>query len=260
MNNLCTLLFTIIWLRCCFATRNNTCGAPSIINSIQPLLNVFSDSGLETKFNFTFHGNCSSTVPFAQFLALHSLYNSTNGKYWTWRNSSRIRWDFTNWNISHYPNPCDNWQGIFCRSSTNHTVSDRSRYCNISAILLGERNLKGSIPDSLSNLVGLEALNLPYNSITGFLPTQIGTLTNLFLLNLYNNSISGSIVSELGLLSQLIFLNLGQNRFRSSIPSELGNLVNLVELYLYNNALTGQLPSQLSYLHQLKGIRMQFLR
>ena len=58
---------------------------------------------------------------------------------------------------------------------------------------LYDRNLSGSIPDSIGELTYLDTLNLSYNSISGKIPESIGNLSNLNWLYLYSNQLSGSI-------------------------------------------------------------------
>ena len=59
-----------------------------------------------------------TNFPQAQMDALYSLYQSTNGELWSWKNRSHA-WDFSN----KLANPCiDGWEGIHCGCSYNLTI------------------------------------------------------------------------------------------------------------------------------------------
>ncbi|GJP32362.1 hypothetical protein CLOM_g16958 [Closterium sp. NIES-68] len=106
----------------------------------------------------------------------------------------------TAWN-QHFPgwssdNPdCRTALGISCDSSGM-----------ITDINLWSMNLRGSIPDSISNLRKLRFLELSVNQLNGSIPTAIGALTNLSWLTLGINRFSGSIPAAIGNLSKLSWL------------------------------------------------------
>ena len=66
----------------------------------------------------------------------------------------------------------------------------------------------------------------------GSIPPELGNLVNLTSLDLHNNQLTGEIPTELGKLPNLTYLNLRDSQLRGEIPPELGNLAALTELYL----------------------------
>jgi Leucine-rich repeat (LRR) protein len=194
--------------------------------------------------------NCTGPISQESYKALESLYSSTSGSNWIWdplQPSSTI-WQF----------PCnldtlcsDNWQGLVCANLSSTT-------CDITVLLLQHRQLEGTIPSVLGNLVKLEALKLGGNSLKGSIPSELGNLVNLEALYLYENSLEGSIPSELGNLVNLEALYLNDNSLDGSIPSELGHLVNLEALNLGGNSLEGSIPSELGNLVNLEEMELNY--
>ncbi|GAB2249054.1 hypothetical protein Droror1_Dr00012413 [Drosera rotundifolia] len=86
------------------------------------------------------------------------------------------------------------------------------------SIDLSNNRFKGSIPDSVGNLVGLQALNLSHNNITGSIPPSLGRLSNLESLDLSNNFLSADIPQQLEELTFLEIFNVSHNRLTGSIP------------------------------------------
>ncbi|KAK7815915.1 receptor-like protein 1 [Quercus suber] len=58
------------------------------------------------------------------------------------------------------------------------------------ALNLSSNHLEGSIPITLSQLIGLEVLDLSNNSLSGEIPTSLTTMTSLTQLILANNMLS----------------------------------------------------------------------
>ena len=168
------------------------------------------------------------TPPMDQAVLIE-FYNATNGANWI---------NSTNWNSSE---PLHTWHGV--------TTDGNGR---VTALLLSENRLTGSIPSSLGSLTNLESLLLSENQLTGSIPSSLGSLTNLESLWLYNNQLTGSIPSSLGSLTNLESLGLSRNQLTGSIPSSLGSLTNLWLLSLYRNQLTGSIPPSLGSLTNLK--------
>ena len=154
------------------------------------------------------------------------LYNSLGGPEWKNR---------TNWLSDIH---VEEWFGV--------RTDEEGR---VTAINLGNNNLKGQVPALLAQLHKLQGLSLEDNQLTGTIPPELGQLTNLALLYLFNNQLSGNIPSELSQLANLIHLCLNGNRLTGSIPPELGRLVSLQWLHLHENTnLTGALPPTLTNL------------
>ncbi|XP_076881072.1 LRR receptor-like serine/threonine-protein kinase EFR [Bidens hawaiensis] len=136
------------------------------------------------------------------------------------------------------------FQGVLPRSIGN--LSSQLPYLYIEG-----NHLHGSIPISISNLVGLKRLSLRRNQFTGNIPSTIGNLLNLESVFLNSNQLSGLIPDVMGNLSSLITLDLSSNTLEGVIPSSMGNCHNLIELYLNDNKLDGQIPAQLLQLASL---------
>ena len=154
--------------------------------------------------------------------ALEALYNATAGVSWT---------DNTNWLSDE---PMGEWHGV--STSTDGRVT---------ALLLSENSLTGTIPPELGGLDSLARLDVYSNSLTGQIPTELGNLTSLEALNLSGNDLSGPIPSELGKLTKLKELHLANNGLSGEIPPDLANLTNLRDIYLSGNDLTGCIPQGL---------------
>jgi len=101
--------------------------------------------------------------------ALQDLYNSTDGPDWYFSGSA-TSWDFSNPNV----NPCDEeWYGIGCSGDYNVTY-----------LFLEYGNLRGTIPESISQLSFLRGLYLYGNQLIGSIPSTIGNLSSLYNLEL----------------------------------------------------------------------------
>jgi len=140
---------------------------------------------------------------------------------------------------------CD-WEGVSC-----DWVAAR-RLWTVTTISLDRRELGGSIPAALSELGGLEELNLAYNRLRGPLPPQLSALTGLRTLSLHNNAgLGGPLPAALGALSSLRRLDLSSNVFWGPLPAEWGNLSSISSLDLGHNQLNGTLPAAWSSLTAL---------
>ncbi|KAL3683269.1 hypothetical protein R1sor_001291 [Riccia sorocarpa] len=129
--------------------------------------------------------------------------------------------------------PCGElWAGITCDSDGNVTQLE-----------LTNRNISGSIPPDIGNLVALESLDLTLNrELVGKLPPELGNLTNLKQLSIQQCSISGSIPQELSNLLQLEFLAVNDNQMVGNIPAQIGRLSKLYWFDISQNQIAGSLP------------------
>ena len=81
--------------------------------------------------------------------------------------------------------------------------------------------------------------------MTGSLPEELSGLGKIRALQLRHNHLTGEIPAWLGGLTYLAELDLAHNRLSGEIPKELGRLGSLQRLFLSGNSLTGCVPSQL---------------
>lgn len=191
------------------------------------------------------HGPCvelgldcsgSSDLDPSQCAAWQEFFDSTNGHGWRTAINSRS-------------DPC-NIHG-------NHGLASVASYCigpNLVSLDLSDNGLKGTLPDSIGELKGLQFLVLSNNNeplggrnsakaLHGSIPESIGNLTELQVLDLGGSDwLTGTIPKVIGNLQKLKTLRLYHNRLHGHIPPELGSLAHLNNLYLYNNLLRGRVP------------------
>jgi hypothetical protein len=171
---------------------------------------------------------------------LEDFYYTLNGPHWAWLNESEngIRWNFTSGS-----DPCvDNWQGIGCNCTDdkkNHPGDFGSRpYTYYYDDYTGEEQ-------PTCYVIKLFLIN---RNLTGTIPTSIANMINLTHLHLSNNSISGTIPSALGFLKDLQVISIGRNRLTGSIPSSLGSWSKLRQIKLqYNNSIGERVVTDITY-------------
>ena len=150
--------------------------------------------------------------------------------------------------------PVAQWDGVKLGETPNR----------LTRIVLHNKGLNGTVPESLGRLSRLTDLNLSTNELTGEIPDELGNLRNLRVLNLRTNELTGEIPDELGNLRNLKVLNLHSNNLSGDIP-DLSRIAGLEELYLPNNAdhdvdgtkvggtgLTGQIPAWLNGMSNMR--------
>jgi hypothetical protein len=178
--------------------------------------------------------NDTPNLSTSEFNALYDLYNSTSGRYWSWRNESYgEKWNFQQVN----PNPCsENWQGITCQCN--------NEVCTLKALYLSAYNLKGVLPESIGNWKEISLLNVQYNYIRGQIPESISDWSQIREFNVGHNLLSGSIPHSLWSLTNLSDLNLDRNFFAPSfLPESIGDLTNLRILKMSDINLFGTIPA-----------------
>nr|XP_043624530.1 receptor-like protein EIX2 [Erigeron canadensis] len=104
------------------------------------------------------------------------------------------------------------WQGIRREFMTNTLRL-------LKMIDLSSNNLKGQIPNKVTDLHGLVALNLSKNALCGEIPHKIGEMNDLLTLDISRNHFSGGIPSSISEMTLLNFLNVSYNNLSGRIPS-----------------------------------------
>ena len=184
----------------------------------------------------------SSVLPESEINTLFDIYSATNGPNWT------IPPQFTGqlWNFTGNFNPCaDLWYGVYC--SANVTVEDP--FLHVEQLAMDSFNMRGFIPNSISNLSHLNRLYFGDNGLNGTIPKEIFEISKLQYLDLSHNYLNGSIViPDTITTTQLIALNLINNELTESIPATIGLLQNLTQIMLDNNHLNGSIPHEIGQL------------
>ncbi|KAJ0963856.1 hypothetical protein J5N97_028978 [Dioscorea zingiberensis] len=85
-------------------------------------------------------------------------------------------------------------------------------------------------------------MDLSYNSLCGSIPEELTDLSGLQYLNLYGNHLTGEITSKIGRVHELESLDLSRNNITGAIPSSLDSLDYLGSLNLSYNNLSGKIP------------------
>ncbi|XP_020587194.1 phytosulfokine receptor 1-like [Phalaenopsis equestris] len=105
---------------------------------------------------------------------------------------------------------CCNWTGVECGPLSN---SGR----RVTHLNLSNKNLSGSISNSVGALDQLISLNFSQNSLKGVVPSSIFQLKNLKVLDLSMNDLSGPIAGNITLTS-IEHFNVSGNMFNGSRP------------------------------------------
>ena len=125
---------------------------------------------------------------------LTALYHATGGPNWKSNH---------NWLTDK---PLGEWHGVRT-DGTGRVVR----------LVLGNNNLRGTLPPELGHLSELEYLTMNLNELHGPIPPELGALTALRDLRLQRNRFTGRVPPELGLLSELEVLYL-HGRLTSRSP------------------------------------------
>ncbi|KAJ9567624.1 hypothetical protein OSB04_003590 [Centaurea solstitialis] len=172
-----------------------------------------------------------------------------------------VTWDQTS------SSPC-NWTRVLCDDRAQRVVGlDLSglrltgpvsphigNLTYLRSLQLQNNQFNGLLPETITNLLSLQVLNISFNNIQGTIPPNIGRCIELTVLDFMQNQLSGSIPQALTLLPNLQTLNLARNRLSGPIPPSIANLSSLSTLNLGTNTLSGTIPSDLSRLRNLKNL------
>ena len=161
-----------------------------------------------------------AAIPAAERQALQDIYAATGGAGWTgvaptWTGAAGTE--------------CS-WGGVTCDAGQSTVVE----------VNLSVRNLVGTLPASINQLVNLRGFTADGNRLTGGIPALTG-LTALELINLSRNQLDGSIGAWTG-LSSLQIMQASDNRLTGGVPALTG-LTALRDLRLNNNRLSGNVPA-----------------
>jgi len=197
----------------------------------------------------------------ADYNALMTLYNATNGPGW---------FNNTGWAegaAGTNCDPCSGWYGVQCNGLGRVTIIDLDGLDNGSAgtAAPGGNNLSGILPDldfPFLELISLHRNNFAGSSFPNFSSSNLitigightqlsGTLPdfnfpNLQFLALCCNNFSGPLPAIN--CPNLRGLYLQDNDFTGQIPSSWGSLTNLYDFIIYNNMLSGCIPAELQNL------------
>ncbi|WOH07536.1 hypothetical protein DCAR_0726968 [Daucus carota subsp. sativus] len=162
------------------------------------------------------------------------------------------------------------------------------QFKNLKVLIIASCQLRGTVPQWLSNSPSLQLLDLSWNQLSGTIPPWLGSLNSLFYLDLSNNTFIGEIPHSLTSLQSLVskenaveepspdfpffkkkntnagglqynqpssfppMIDLSYNSLNGSIWPEFGDLRQLHVLNLKNNNLSGNIPANLSGMTSLE--------
>ncbi|XP_028074779.1 receptor-like protein EIX1 [Camellia sinensis] len=94
-----------------------------------------------------------------------------------------------------------------------------STFKYVNSIDVSQNNLIGEIPEDITSLIALGALNFSWNKLIGSIPKKIGNIRSLETLDLSNNNLSRPIPQSISSLAFSSHLNLSHNNLSGKIPS-----------------------------------------
>ncbi|GMJ09818.1 phytosulfokin receptor 1, PHYTOSULFOKIN RECEPTOR 1 [Hibiscus trionum] len=160
--------------------------------------------------------------------------------------SSCLKPHVLGWNNSSVSDCCT-WTGVTCDDSASKRVV---------ALELGQKNLYGTICDSIAGLDQLRILNLSHNYLHGTLPTELFHLKNLEILDVSDNDFVGRIPEELH-LSGIRYVNVSKNGFFGSTGGNLcKNSPHVKILDISMNNFYGEVPQSVGNCTSLQYLRL----
>ena len=185
--------------------------------------------------------------------ALEAIYHAMNGPGWVQgRGSSRPVDDWLT------DRPLGTWHGVQVRtdSSSDNRLYSGVEMGRVVGLWLDHKNLSGSIPPEIGDLLELRSINMAGNSnLSGPIPPEINRLSNLRSVTITHTNLSGPL-PDFGAgfrryntnsggeeIPSTIWLN-DNNNLSGPIPPSFGQMRN-VELWIYESNLTGSIPPEL---------------
>eukprot|EP00271_Cylindrocystis_brebissonii_P002956 TRINITY_DN136_c0_g1_i1.p1 TRINITY_DN136_c0_g1~~TRINITY_DN136_c0_g1_i1.p1 ORF type:complete len:1383 (-),score=197.11 TRINITY_DN136_c0_g1_i1:1351-5499(-) len=130
----------------------------------------------------------------------------------------------------------------------------------VEMLLLQHNKLNGTVPETLSNLTQLQALDLSCNSFSGELPDRLfsGNAQQWDTLNLTGNMFTGALPmgGVCNVNSTLQQFWAAGNQF-TSIPENVSSCESMIYFYVNDNLLSGTLPEGLCLASKLLDVRLQ---
>lgn len=148
-----------------------------------------------------------------------------------------VRDDNWGWNLTS--DPCtDKWKGVTCDPSQP----------NIRKVMLERLNLSGTFdPESLCSVMSVSVISLEGNNLKGVIPQQISECKHLSHLYLGSNQLSGEIPNSILMLKTLKRMDLSNNNLSGNLP-DLQKISGMLSLLIHNNHFSGPLP-ELDFSH-----------
>ncbi|GLJ54647.1 hypothetical protein SUGI_1174070 [Cryptomeria japonica] len=115
----------------------------------------------------------------------------------------------------------------------------------LSILDFGNNQIRGNIPQQITNLTNLTYLNISNNLLSGYLPSGLKRFYKLERLDLSGNNIGGGLQEEIGKMKSLGELEVSWTNLSGTIPGSLGRLQQLRRLFLHHNYFSGEIPSGL---------------
>ncbi|KAM0013745.1 putative non-specific serine/threonine protein kinase [Helianthus debilis subsp. tardiflorus] len=102
---------------------------------------------------------------------------------------------------------------------------------------------QGSMREFGSTIELVKIINLSSNNLTGKIPDKLTDLHKLIALDLSMNALVGEIPSNIGEMKELLILDLSRNNLRGGLPSSMSQMTLLNYLDVSYNSLSGRIPS-----------------
>ena len=167
-----------------------------------------------------------AAIPASERQALIDLYEATQGDDWY----SNSGWKEEAGAFSQ-PGTEGRWYGVVLDAGQQH----------VRRIKLYYNNLRGSVPESLSDLLHLESFEVCGNRLEGSVPDAVTQLSSLTYLEICQNEFTS--LPDLSPLSELAKLEAGGNQFSGTVPLWILNFPELDYLNLEGNQYSGDFPS-----------------